>query len=194
MSTNTWIIEYRSPRIKQPIYFLWYTDTDENSTDRLFTFRTGEIFAASSLPDIKKIITANFTIINEFDKLQQWLDEFDSTVPPELTFCDINTTYQSVKAEKFDIKTLECLTNFINLFGDYVNQDPGNEYLRIFSDNEFVREAWDYFYNFTFWPRFNDKEKFETWDRPPFITDTKDLIDGIDQLIKNFEDNIIIKT
>ena len=26
------------------------------------------------------------------------------------------------------------------------------------SENKFIRKAWDYYYNYVFWPKFNDKD------------------------------------
>ena len=56
----TWIIEYRSSIFEMPIFLIWYTDTDENSTDRILTFQTRQIFASSSLASIKEEIINNF--------------------------------------------------------------------------------------------------------------------------------------
>jgi hypothetical protein len=186
MNTDTWIIEYRSPTFKSSIFFVWYTDTDENSTDRFLTFKTGEIFSTTSLTDIKSSVIANFGEINEFDNLSHWLNDFDDSAPPP-TIYDLDSAFQCILSKDLNIETIECLANFVNLFGDYVHQDERNKHLQIYSDNEFIREVWEYYYNFIFWPRFNDSEKFKTWDRPPLVIDTIKLMDGLEQLIKRFE-------
>ena len=186
MNTDTWIIEYRSPAFKSSIFLVWYTDTDENSTDKLLTFKTGEIFSTILLTDLKSSIIENFGEINKFDNLSRWLNDFDDSAPPP-TIYDLDSVFQCILSRDLNIETIECLANFVNLFGDYVHQDERNKHLQLYSDNEFIREAWEYYYNFIFWPRFNDSEKFKAWDRPPLIIDTIELLESLEQLIKRFE-------
>jgi hypothetical protein len=88
------------------------------------------------------------------------------------------------------IETLESFVNFVNLYGDFVYQDERNPHLRVYADNELIRKTWDYFYNCIFWPRFNDKEKFEAWDRPQLVINSKELLVKLNDLIKIFDDNI----
>jgi len=192
MNIDTWIVAYYSPNLEQPVFLIWYTDTDENNTDKLLTFKTGDIFASASLSDIKDDIVRYLGSINAFEKLKLWLEEFDILAPVEVTEYRIDHVYQAVRDKNFDIPTLENLVNFRNLVDDYVNQDETNKDLQAFADDESIMEAWNYYYKFIFWPRFNDVEKFKTWDRPPFIADSKKLMKGLEQLIKNFERNIVL--
>jgi hypothetical protein len=76
------------------------------------------------------------------------------------------------------------------LYKDFANQDERNTQLHVFADNELISETWDYFYDFIFWPRFNDKEKFEAWDRPQLAIDSKELLVKLNDIIKIFDDNI----
>lgn len=192
MSIDAWIIEYCSPTYTSSIFFVWYTDNDENSTDKLLTLKSGEIFSTNTLSDIKASIIEHFDEISKFDHLTDWLNSFTDTTSPEPSMYNVNDAYKCVLAEDFTIHTLECLTNYFNLVGDYMYQDERNRHLQDSLDNEFIKEVWEYFYNYIFWPRFNDKEKFESWDRPPLVIDTTKLLNGIEQLIKHFESNVRI--
>lgn len=84
------------------------------------------------------------------------------------------------------------MTNFINLFGDYVYQNDNNKHLKPLVDNKHIRKAWDYYYDYIFWPRFNDKDRFEAWERPPFKVNVVKLLQGFEELIRSFEANIVI--
>ena len=191
-NTDVWILKYYPLLDAVPIFLLWYTDTDKESTDKLFTFKTGQIFATNSLNDLKNIIVQNYAVIKEFENLNIWLNDFDSQVSNKVIIYDINKIYSAVKVQNFEIEILEGLTNFINLFGDYVHQDHSNENLKPLVDNKSIRKAWDYYYNYVFWPRFNDKDRFETWERPPFKVNGVKLAQGLEELIRCFEDKITI--
>lgn len=191
-NTDVWILKYYPLLNRVPIYLLWYTDTDKESTDKLFTFKTGQIFATNSLNDLKNIIVQNYAVINEFENLNIWLNDFNNQVSSKVTIYDINKIYDAVKAQNFEIEILEGLTNFINLFGDYVHQNDDNKHLKPLADNKYIRKAWDYYYDSVFWPRFNDKHQFEAWERPPLKVNNAKLIQGLEELIRCFEDNITI--
>jgi hypothetical protein len=179
MNKNTCIIEYRSSTFIQPVFLIWYmTDTEDAGKDRLLTFKTGEIFATNSLTNIK----------NDINGLLDNPDDLST----EILIYDLNTTYESVKAENYDVQTLEDLINFINLVGDYRQQDEWNEHLVTYTHNEYIRQAWDYYYDYILWPQFSDNERFATWDRPPLMIDAAPLTEGLEQLIKHFEENIKI--
>jgi len=189
---DTWILKYWPLHGVVPVFLLWYTDTDKENTDKLFTFRTGEIFATHSLNDLKATIIQNFDAINEFENLKNWLNDFENLDFSVVTVYDMPKMYAEVKAQKFEMETLEDLTNFINLFGDYVHQIDSNKYLMPLVNNKHLRKAWDYFYDSVFWPRFNDKDRFETWDRPPFKVNAVKLVQGLEELIESFERNMIV--
>jgi len=57
-----------------------------------------------------------------------------------------------------------------------VHQDIKYLDLKTYIENDLIQETWDYFYDYIFWPRFNDKEKFEVWNRPELEIDTNDLL------------------
>ncbi|MBB6501099.1 hypothetical protein [Pedobacter cryoconitis] len=191
-NTDIWILKYCPLGDAAPVFVLWYTDTDKESTDKLFTFKTGEIFGTNSLNDLKNIIAQNFNAVNEFENLNNWLNDFGSQDSDEITTYDINKIYNAINVQNFDIEILEGLTNFINLFGDYVYQSDCNKHLMPLVDNKYIRKAWDYYYDYIFWPQFNDKDRFEVWERPPFKVNAVELVQGLQKLIKCFENNMTI--
>ena len=86
--------------------------------------------------------------------------------------------------------TIEGFVNFFNLYDDFINQDERNNRFQIFLDTEPIKKTWNYYYEYIFWPKFNDQEKFETWNRPPLDMDSKDLLSNLKDMIESFDDNI----
>jgi hypothetical protein len=187
---STWIIKYCSDTFDSPLFLVWYTDTDQNSTDRLLTYKSGEIFAVKSLTNLMAIISSSIDKLTEFEYLNFWLDNYNDLKITEYCTYDLTKIVGEIDKNNLDIEIIEGFANFVNLFGDFINQDERNANLQVFADNELIKEVWDYFYNFIFWPRINDKEKFETWNIPPLVIDTKELLSKLKDIIKSFDNNI----
>ncbi len=187
---SIWILEYRSDTYKNPIFLIWYTDSDENSKDKLLTFDTGEIFASDSLFKIKEVVINNLNTVQINDNFNQWLDSFEDLTPVENCTYNINALFKNIKNGRLKIETIEGLANFINLYDDYINQDAHNEHLLIYRENKFLDAAWDYFYTFIFWPRFNDSEKFKIWKRPKLKINKEKLFEGFQEMRQQFEQKI----
>lgn len=187
---STWIIKYCSTNFDNPLFLVWYTDIDENSTDRLLTYKNGRIFGSNSLTTLKQTLSLEIKNLVEFENLNHWLESFNELEIVEYCTYDLNSVTNNIAKNSFDIKTVEDFANFINLYCDFVNQDESNKHLQVYVDNELIKETWDYFYNFIFWPRFNVKEKFAVWDRPQLEIDAKELLTKLKKIIKTFDDNI----
>ena len=187
---STWIIKYCSATFDSPLFLVWYTDTDENSTDRLLTYKNGEIFAIKSLTNLKATILAFFDNLVVSENLSSWLDNFNNLEIIENCTYDLASIESSIYEGNLDISTIESFANFVNLYGDFIEQDERNAKLQVYADNGIIKEVWNYFYDFIFWPRFNDKEKFEAWDRPPLVINTKELLIKLKDIIKTFDNNI----
>ena len=186
----TWVIKYCSTKYAKSIFFIWYTDTDENSTDRLLTFNSGEIFAVNKLENLKENIIKQKEKIVGNNNLYLWLDKLNKVELVESVTYDIELI--STRTEKGNIndETIEAIANFVNLYGDYIFQDNSNKHLQQHYDNELIQEIWTYYYDYLFWPRFNDKEKFEKWNRPKLEIDNKKLLPAFIEIVNTFEERI----
>jgi hypothetical protein len=187
---STWIIKYCSAAFDCPLYLIWYTDTDKNSTDRLLTYKSGGIFAISSLTNLKTTIISSINILNEFENLSSWLDNFNNLEVKENCTYDLISIANEIDKNNLDISTIEDFSTFINLYGDFINQDEKNTRLQVYVDNELIKKTWEYYYEYIFWPRFNDNEKFEAWDRPQLVIDAQKLLLKLNDIIKTFDENI----
>ena len=186
----TWIIKYHTTNFERPVFLIWYTDTDKNSTDRLLTYKSGEIFCVKSLKNIKAIILASINNLNVFENLYHWLNEFENLEIVENCSYDIAAIETAIGSNNLDIQSLESFTNFINLFGDFRYQDDRNAHLHIYMNDKLIKKTWDSYYNNIFWPGFKDKEKFEIWDNPRLNIDTRKLLIKFKNLVKIFDSNI----
>lgn len=187
---STWIIKYCSATFNSPLFLVWYTDIDENSTDKFLTYKDGKIFAATSLTNLKATILSSVDNLNEFQNLNPWLNNFNDLEVTANCTSDLISIGNEIGKNNLYIETIEGFANFINLYNDFVYQDERNAHLHVYSDNELIRKTWDYFYDCIFWPRFNDKEKFEAWDRPQLVIDSKELLAKLNDIIKIFDDSI----
>lgn len=185
---STWIIKYCSGKFAFPLFLVWYTD--ENSTDRLLTYEDGKIFAVKSLPDVNRTLLSEINNLVVFDNLHPWLDSSKNIEAVEYCTYDVTSVTNNISNNNLDIATVEDFVNFINLFVDFINQDEKNNHLQVFADNKLIKETWDYFYNYIFWTRFNDKEKSKAWDRTKLEIDTNELLIKFKDIINIFNDNI----
>jgi hypothetical protein len=186
----TWIIKYCSTSFDKPLFLVWYTNTDEDSTSRLLTYKNGQIFAGETLENLKEHILSSLDELVEFENLNAWLDNFSDIAVKAYCTYDLIAIDNEIAKHNLDIETIEGFANFVNLFDDFVHQNPKNANFKVHIDHKLVKKMWKYFYNFIFWPRFNDSEKFEAWDRPPLVIDKKKLLTVLKDLIQTFDDNV----
>ena len=187
---STWIVKYCSKTYEKPLFLIWYTDTDEDNTDRLLTYKTGEIFGIYALNDVKSILEKEKNRLMRHENLNSWLDGFSNLEPKENACYDVDFIKTSIQNKSLEIPALESFADFVNLYGDFVYQDEGNRHLKIYLDDKRIQKVWSYFYNAVFWARFNDKEKFETLDRPKLRIDLAKLLPKFQDLVGTFEERI----
>lgn len=142
------------------------------------------------MTNLKSTILASFDNLVVSKNLSYWLDNFNNLEIRENCTYDLTSIESSIYKGNLDISTIENFANFVNLYGDFIEQDERNSILQVYADHELIKVVWDYFYDFIFWPRFNDKEKFEAWDRPPLVIDTKELLAKLKDIIRTFDYNI----
>jgi hypothetical protein len=188
---QVWILKYSSKTFKKPLYFIWYTDNDAQATDRFCTYKTGDIFATDSLENLVETLKREKENLIVFHKFDEWLSDFSRLEISEVeSYYDMNLITSSIGNNNLDISTLESISLFLSRYDDFVNQDEKNGYLKVYLNDKLIQKTWDYYWDYIFWPRFNDKLKFETWDRPKLIINTKKLLIKFNDLIRSFEEKI----
>lgn len=188
-----YILKYCSQNFNNPLYLIWYTDNDEIATNRLLTFKTGEIFTTTSFTNLKKTITQEKDNLYDSDNILKRLDDFKPSEDTIDSVYDLDFVITCLNNKNLDIPTIEDFATFINLYDDFIHQDVKNSHLQIHRENILVREVWDYYYEFIFWPRFNDKTKFEVWNRPPLVINSQELAIKLKEIIDTFEHRFKLK-
>ena len=157
---STWIIKYCSENFDKPIFMIWYRDNSENETEHILSYKNGGIFTSKTLTELRKKIQSEKNELIKSENINQWLEKTKGMKMVESSTYDLISVINNLKENILDIKTTEGFADFISLFDDYINQDEKNNYLQEYIDNELIKKTWEYYYEFIFWPRFNDKEKF----------------------------------
>jgi hypothetical protein len=188
---QVWILKYSSKTFETPLYFTWYTDTDAQEKDRFCTYKTGDIFATDSLENFEETLKREQENLIFFHKFDEWLSDFSQLEIIEVeSYYDMNFITSSIVNNTLDISTLESISSFLSRYDDFANQDEKNSYLKVYLNDKLIQKTWNYYWDYIFWPRFNDKVKFDTWDRPKLIINTKKLLLKFNDLVRSFEDGI----
>jgi len=185
-----WVLKYCSPTFGAPLFLIWYNDTDENCTSRLLTWKNGKIFAINSLSKLKSTLLAALDELFIPENLLTWLDHFNPLEVNDDPVYDLILVMNEIEKNNLDIPTIEGFANFFNLYDDFIHQDERNNRFQSYLDNEPIEKTWNYFYEYIFWPKFNDRKKFETWNRPQLDIDSKDLLSKLKDMIESFDSNI----
>jgi hypothetical protein len=154
-----WLLSYRSPSQLQPLYLVWYTDTDPDETDRFVTDVAGKIIAHTSVSQLLAQLGQPQGLFVAPATLPEWATQ--ASVLPHIKPIeyDLVGIMQTLQEKVLPESTLEGLTNWINLLGDYRQQDKANQWLAEYEENKLLRKVWHYYYDNLFWPRFNLRDK-----------------------------------
>ncbi len=187
---STWIIKYCSENFDKPIFMIWYRDNSKNETEHILSYKNGGIFTCKTLTELRKKIESEKNELIKSENINEWLENTKKVKMVESSTYDLISVIKNLKENILDVKTTEGFADFISLFDDYINQDEKNNYLQEFIDNELIKKTWEYYYEFIFWPRFNDKEKFEIWNRPKLEIEIGKLLSSFKDIVLEFEKNM----
>ena len=192
---EAYIIKYNSGKFHENIYLIWFTDNDLNSTDKLLTLKNGKIFYTNNLENLHQELHQIKDEIENSEQIICWINrerQNNSNKNSDDIFYNTNWLINQIEQDNFSIETIELYANFINLFGDFARQNSKNKYLEQYENNETIKYLWTYYYEAIFWPRFNDKKKFQNTKLPMLEIDKvelkiklREIIDEFDKKIKN---------
>ena len=117
--------------------------------------------------------------------LSKFINSADLNEINQINF--LTTVSSDTSVEEWD-----ALIEFINLFGDYAHQWQGYRKLQNMYYDPFIQRAWNYFYTYIFWPRFNDPQKFATWQRPTLSINYLKLSKRLLRMRGIFERNLVL--
>jgi hypothetical protein len=183
-----WPTGYRSQQWQTPLFLIWYTDR-EAGIDRLLTNSSGNILAAESWPDLANALQAQ-TPLAHAEKITSWMADIKDVPLSVQDRYDLIALVASLAEKKLDMPTLESLILWRNLFGDFLYQDPQNSYLKSYHDDPVVQQVWDYYYDYSFWPRYAVQGKSVKWHRPTLAIDMNLLLEKVCAMIDAFDARI----
>lgn len=187
---STWVIKYCSPTFNNPLFLIWYTDTDKNSTDKLLTYKNGKIFATDSLNDLKSKLRSENKDLIWFDNLNIWLENSNNLAAVEYCTYDLISLTNELDAGNMNDTLLGDFIDFINLYRDFVNQHPNNLHLRVYSHSNALKKIWNYYYDFTFWPLYGKPDEAQHSKKPKLGISSKKIASLLKELQRTFEENL----
>ncbi|RBW63421.1 hypothetical protein DS884_00075 [Tenacibaculum sp. E3R01] len=187
---STWIFKYHSENFAKPLFLIWYRDNDFNKTEKILTYKNGSFFTATSLIELKEKLYTERNELIAPNHIHLWLTAIKEIKAVESINYNLASVITDLEKGILEEKTIEGFAEFINLFDDFIHQDKKNNHLQIYIDNGLIREAWEYYYEFIFWPRFNDQEKYDSWDRPKLEINIPKLVEEFKNVILKFEESI----
>ncbi|RPD42867.1 hypothetical protein [Chitinophaga barathri] len=188
IACDTWIIAYRSSAFPQPYYLVWYTD---NSTgDRLLMYRNAGIFVTGDLATITAEAEARLSSLQHTDKTARWLKQVQGLEPSVSNVYDMDYICNALRRKKLSLKVMDALSNFIDLFGDYANSLTTTDHLQVFREHPVIETFIAHYYQYIFWPRLQQGEKFRDAERPELAVDHRALLDVFQEMRGYFEADI----
>ena len=187
---STWVIKYCSANFDKAIFMIWYRDNSENETEQILSYKSGAIFTSKTLIELREKLQSEKNELIKSENLNQWLKDTEELIMVESCTYDLAYVIKKLEENILDLKTIETCTNFINLFDDYINQDVKNNHLQKYIDNKIIKQVWEYYYEFIFWPRFNDKKQYQLQKPPKLEIDTDKLLSKLNNIILEFENNM----
>ncbi|MFV0419541.1 MAG: hypothetical protein ACK5KT_12540 [Dysgonomonas sp.] len=168
-----WLLEYKSSSFEQSLFLIWYTDIDRNETDKFLTTKENKILAFTSFDE--EIVKSSLKWVN-----------FPITIERP-NIIDIDKIKKNIELDNLDDSTIEALADFINLFEDFVYQNDKNKLLEKYLKDNNIDSTWRYFYDYIFFPRFNDRDEYMKWNKPKLEINNQYLLDSLVQLVSVFE-------
>lgn len=187
---STWVVKYCSSTFSNPLFLIWYTDTDKDSTDKLLTYKNGKIFATDSLNDLKSKLLSKNDLLIQFDNLSIWLENSKNLAAVEYCTYDLISLTKELDIGNMDGTILGDFIDFINLYRDFVNQHPNNSHLRTYSHSSTLKKIWNYYYDFTFWPSYGKSEEAQHNKKPKLGISSKKIVNLLKELQRTFEENL----
>lgn len=165
-----WLTRITYEDFGRSIYFIWLTDTSDNDDDKMLTNSNGQIIAAKNPATLIDYILTTKGKLFDSRQTKAWARKVKGIKPKIAAAYDLDQINSLTR--KIDQGGLEEVSNFINLFTDLITTTKADKLERLRRKRE-VKAIWEYYYNYVFWPRFNDPKKFKSFKVKPFKTDPK---------------------
>lgn len=170
LNHKKWLTKVVYEDFGRPIYVIWLTDTSDNDDDKLLTNSRGQIIAAKNPGKLIDYILTTKDKLFDSRQTKAWARKVKWIKPKIAASYDLDKINSLTK--KIDQSGLEEVSNFVNLFTDLITTTKADKLERLRRRRE-VKAVWEYYYNYIFWPRFNDSKKVRNFKVRPIKTDPK---------------------
>jgi hypothetical protein len=165
-----WLTKITCEDLGRPIYFVWLTDTSDGDADKMLTNSNGRIIAARKPSILIDHILKTRSKLFDSRQTRAWAKKVKGVKPKSAALYDLDGI--NSLAKRIDPAGLEQVCNFINLFTDLITTTKADKLERLTRTKE-IKAIWEHYYNYVFWPRFNDVKNLKTLKVKPFKADLK---------------------
>jgi hypothetical protein len=183
-----WLIKIKYKDFKYPIYVVWLTDTSDNSDDKMLTNSSGQIVGSKNFTTLINYIVTTRHKLFDSRQTKAWARKVNGIRPRLTATYDLDRINSLPK--QIDQERLEEVSNFINLFTDLITTTKDKKLQRLRSKKD-VKAIWEHYYNYVFWPRFNDVKKLKAFKVEPFKSNPQ-LKEILKKMIENFVQRVEI--
>lgn len=185
-----YVIRYVSPFLNEGISLVWYTDTDENKTDKLLTYTDGKIFAVENSSGLYDAVVKERDLVDDQARLLNWAKNWNENGATVNVTYDLNQLIRDIEGANYSSAVLKDFVNFINLFNDFAAQEEQNEHLLSATEDELINRVYNYWYETNFWAKIDGSSNN---DASGLQVDTDALLIKLKDLATLFESYIVVK-
>lgn len=185
-----YVIRYVSPFLNEGISLVWYTDTDENKTDKLLTYTDGKIFAVENSSGLYDAVVKERDLVDDQARLLNWAKNWNENGATVNVTYDLNQLIRDIEGANYSSAVLKDFVNFINLFNDFAAQEEQNEHLLSATEDELINKVYNYWYETNFWAKIDGSSNN---DASGLQVDTDALLIKLKDLATLFESYIVVK-
>ncbi len=170
LNYKKWLIRIAYEDFGRSIYVIWLTDTSDNDDDKMLTNSNGQIIAARNPTTLIDYILTTKDKLFDSRQTKAWARKVKGIKPKIAASYDLDQINSLEK--KIDENGLEEVSNFVNLFTDLITTTKVDKLERLRKRRE-VKTIWESYYNYVFWPQFNNPKRFKSFKVKPIKTDPK---------------------
>lgn len=190
---GVWLIKYSSPHIKNPVFFIWYKDGDDQDRSKFLTYHDAQIFCTQHIGTLIDHGLTQHTTLSPVNNVNQFVDGLINYNSFSVTYFDITYLLEELDEGRLTGEIQGWITDFIYLVGDYAFNNQNTEQMTILLENAVVTNAIQYYNDCILWPSLNGGN-VESTSIPINPVHPMELAAILRKIIALFEEKICIKT
>lgn len=182
-----WLIKYQSDNFDKPVYFVWLTDTStKNQVDKCLVNADNQIIVSYSKKGLLKAISKLEIDFPDSKKTKKWLTKSLKKRRLSVIKYDFRNIDDKILANKFKLKTLSKITDFIHL-SDFYELQIGIDKKDLLGRTKRLTKLWNYYYDHIFFPNFFWKKGLKKYKPKPLKINNRQLAGDFKRMEMIFE-------